>query len=64
MIPGGALYSLTTGGAPRSKLILSYVFNQQTPMISDATFGCETTAPSGRLFLKHWFGCSIVKLIL
>jgi hypothetical protein len=39
MAPGGALYSLTPGGAPYSKLVLITIFIQQTLFTGGATFG-------------------------
>ena len=39
MTPGGALYSLTPGGTPCSKLVLFAIFVQQTPFTGGATFG-------------------------
>jgi hypothetical protein len=39
MTPGGALYSLTPGGAPCSKLVLFTIFIQQTPFTDGIIFG-------------------------
>jgi len=39
MTPGGALYLMTPGGAPSSKLFLFNIFIQQTSFTDGTTFG-------------------------